>query len=464
VEKVGITDDFFRIGGNSIMAIRIISHINKMLSIQLSVKELFLNTTIKSICVLIQTKTTIKNESSQLLNDQNENLSNEENLCPVLPLQIARYKNYKSGVYSPKNGIIQKELNNVNKEALYRALDTLVSRHESLRILFIDREGEVLQRIFLESKFTSTIDFEDICGQKNKKGKIESIINEANEYLFDFQKERPFKCKLLKYQKNKYLFIFIIDHIIFDAHSLKIIEEELFILYYAYSKGNPNPLEPVKQHLRDYMNLYLQHYKGDKLLYHQSYYNNLFKDFPPKLTIKPINPSAKKTLAKKAYLGQNSTIATKKMEGGVYIFIINKEILDQIQIVTSELKISLFNFMLASYSVFLNKISNQKEFFIDSPMSVRINHDSLKIIGWLMGSLVTRVTVHTDSTFRDLLFSCRNHIVEAVDHIFYQSFVNDLNLEWEQFATQLNLLNDLNTPEGMCIRISYSGSRKWYLN
>jgi hypothetical protein len=90
-------------------------------------------------------------------------------------------------------------------------------------------------------------------------------------------------------------------------------------------------------------------------------------------------------------------------------------------------------------------------------MSTRNSEAYSKIVGWLMGTLVTRVKVNPEVSFRELLLSCRNSIVEGVDHVFYQysykssagDLVNDLGikLEWTRMAVQLNVLDDASTAQ-----------------
>ncbi|WP_407878139.1 non-ribosomal peptide synthetase, partial [Francisella sciaenopsi] len=49
LEKVGITDDFFRVGGNSILAIKLASRISKVLDINVGVVDIFTHKNIKSL-------------------------------------------------------------------------------------------------------------------------------------------------------------------------------------------------------------------------------------------------------------------------------------------------------------------------------------------------------------------------------------------------------------------------------
>jgi len=438
LEHLGIRDYFFTVGGNSINAIQVSHRISKKFGVEFTIKDIFMCPTIASITDLLAVKSSPALPSAgNTFNTHSGTPDIEQNLYYALPLQSFRYLAYKSGNIGRMNTLITKDLHDVDEKALSMTLDTMVSRHESLRAVFLKHGDTVLQKICSADTFRPTLTIADIRGQENKDEKIKTIINELSIYRFDFEKEPSFKCILIKYTEDKSLFIFVIDHIIYDAHSLKLLEKEIFLIYDAYSKGLPNPLEPLNCHLKDFINFYRTHYEGDKLTYHQLYFRNIFKDVPERLKIRSFQANTVSEAHNPVSIGYS--------EGGGYKFVVPKEILHKIHKRSSEMKVSFFNFMLAGYSIFLSKVTFQNDFIIDSPMSTRSNEDHSKIVGWLTGTLVTRIKVNENSNFNDLLNICSNAIIDAVDHIYYQDFINP---EWFHIATQLNVLNDFNTAEG----------------
>jgi amino acid adenylation domain-containing protein len=437
LEQLGIRDDFFRVGGNSINAIQVSHRISKEFGVEFTIKDIFMCPTIASITDLLVVRSSpALISTSDPFNTHSGTPAIEQNLYYTLPLQSFRYLEYKSGNIRRMNTLITKDLHDVDEKALSMTLDTMVSRHESLRAVFLNQGEMVLQKICSADTCTPTLTIEDIRGQKNKDEKIKKIIKESSVYRFNFEKEPSFKCILIKYTEDMSLFIFVIDHIIYDAHSLKLIEKEIFMIYEAYSRGLPNPLAPLNGQLKDFIDFYRKHYEGDKLTYHKSYFQDLFKDAPERLKIRSNDNVAK---------NEHHPVSIEYSEGGGYRFVVPKEILHKIHERSSEMKVSFFKFMLASYSIFLSKVTFQNDFIIDSPMSTRSNEDHSKIIGWLTGTLVTRIKVNENSNFNDLLNICSNAFIDAVDHICYQDFINP---EWFYIATQLNVLNDFNTAEG----------------
>jgi amino acid adenylation domain-containing protein len=446
LEQPGIRDDFFRVGGNSINAIQVSHRISKKFGVEFTIKDIFMCPTIASITDLLVVKS-----SPALISAGNPSNTHsgtpdiEQTLYYTLPLQSFRYLAYRSGNIGRMNTLITKNLHDVDEKALSMTLDTMVSRHESLRAVFLNQGETVLQKICSADTFIPTLTIRDMRGQHDKDEKIEKIINELSVYRFDFEKEPSFKCILIKHTEDKSLFIFVIDHIIYDAHSLKLIEKEIFTIYDAYSKGLPNPFEPLTCQLKDFIDFYRKHYEGDKLTYHKVYFQNLLKDVPERLKIKSNDSVAKNPFKANTGSEAHNPVSIEYSEGGGYRFVVPKEILHKIHKRSAEMKVSFYNFMLASYSIFLSKVTFQNDFIIDSPMSTRSNEDHSKIIGWLTGTLVTRIKVNENSNFNELLNICSNAFIDAVDHIYYQDFINP---EWFHIATQLNVLNDFNTVEG----------------
>ena len=339
-ENIGVNDDFFHIRGNSILLMRVRAQIAKILSVELTIQEMFKSSTIKQICALIQSKKITGASGDRF--KVTVNPSNNENLYEALKFQTWRFLDYKKNDYVPSYLLIEQKLSNIDVSAMSKAVETLVSRHESLRTLFIEKEEEqVFQKICHESKFKSNLLLIDISLEDNKDERIQSITSELRDYLFDFEKEPSFKCRLIKYSTNEYVLLFTIDHMISDGHSRMIIMQELGSLYHAYSNGLDNPLEPLRLQLKDYSEFHRQHYFGEKKAHHEKYFKKLFNKLPPRLSIEP-SQILDRQLGNQHKTKRSKNAVDKKPMGGGYFFLVPKNILDQIESFTSDMKMSFF--------------------------------------------------------------------------------------------------------------------------
>jgi acyl carrier protein len=71
-EKVGITDDFFELGGQSFKAVRIISQITKVFEININITDVLSNPTIEKISSIIRAEKWV--EQSRDNKKENKNI------------------------------------------------------------------------------------------------------------------------------------------------------------------------------------------------------------------------------------------------------------------------------------------------------------------------------------------------------------------------------------------------------
>jgi amino acid adenylation domain-containing protein/non-ribosomal peptide synthase protein (TIGR01720 family) len=363
-----------------------------------------------------------------------------EELYPASHLQLYWYKIYKNGLKHAAHGVITRTLHNVNEEQFKEAMRMLVLRHESLRTTFTEQNGKLFQRISPPKNSKSIVLVEDVTGDSKGAEKIQILMNEMTTYSFDYEKEYPCKCKLIKYEENSYKVIIVIDHIIHDGMATRIVEEELFKIYDACSTGKSSPLAPLKLQFRDYVSYQDEHYSGKKLAFHQAWVKKIFKNLPSRIQFKSMYSSTNVT--ENGSKNLDNQLNSERPNGGRYVFMLSEEILKEIQRVSADMGISTYNFLLASYGIFLNRICVQNDFVIDSPTSGRNNEDFSKIVGCLAATLSLRINVNTDTSFRAFALSCNDLILEAMDHIHFHNDAFNLGVEWSHIATQLNLTSD----------------------
>lgn len=448
-EQVGVNDDFFQIGGNSILLMKVSSLVTKKLSVELSIGELFQNPSVKLIAALVQEKLLTKSQDNEGTAGKDARL----HIYEALKFQTWRFLDYKSNKIFPNNLFLENTFVDVDFDIITNVVDTLVDRHESLRTLFYKRKDKVFQRVYDKNTYRPNVTFEDISQESNVEERLESIKGEMKDYLFDYEKEQSFICKLIKFSEHQFQFIFSVDHIIADAYSKRIIVQELWTIYNAYSNGLENPLPPLELQMIDYTRYHHQHYKGDLLESHETYFTNLFEQLPPKLRIDstkipgpPANNKPKPQLKTRAELmaltkKKGSPVVEGEERG--YYFTIPSHLEDRITELSADWKVSNHSILLASFSLLLDRISDQNEFFIDTPMSTRHNEDFSKIVGWLIGGLISRIKVNNALSFQDLVMHCRQRLVEGLDHIHFSTYSDLLEEEWNDVvSTHLNILGE----------------------
>ncbi|MEQ1966173.1 amino acid adenylation domain-containing protein [Xenorhabdus nematophila] len=251
INQVGIHDNFFALGGHSLLATKITASIKNGLNKSLNMYQLFTNPTIAQIANVIKD---IKRPEI-LISEPRQNAPDGK-----IPLSYGHkllFPLIQKGRLEPCFHVpIALLINGIpDRNALEKSLNTLLERHESLRLKF-HQENE---QIFVKSDNNMTIDLQIVKLQPEgiEKEKILSEIDkfwqEEQKIPFDIYNKPLIRAFLLPISETNTGLLFDIHHIIFDAWSINILLKELAQLYTAYSQGQEPLLPPVAMKYSDYV-------------------------------------------------------------------------------------------------------------------------------------------------------------------------------------------------------------------
>ena len=214
VEKIGIDDNFFALGGHSLKAIQVVSMIHKDLNAELSISELFNKPTIRQVGEYIKnSKVSIYTSIEPVEEKEAYEVSSAQKRLYALNQFAKEEINYNI----PSVMVVEGKL---DKERVEEAFKKLVERHESFRTSFEMIDENIVQRIHKET----VLDIE-YCEIEDKK---EIIDQEIQSFIrpFDLSKAPLLRVKLEKVSDEKHLLMFDMHHIISDGTSMSIIMRE----------------------------------------------------------------------------------------------------------------------------------------------------------------------------------------------------------------------------------------------
>ncbi|MBI6550737.1 non-ribosomal peptide synthetase [Xenorhabdus lircayensis] len=251
INQVGIHDNFFALGGYSLLATKITASVKNILNNSLSMYQLFTNPTVAQIANVIKdTKRPEISISESIQNTPDGKIPLSYGHKLLLPLiQKGRIEQcFHVPVALLINGI-------PDRNALEKSLNTLLERHESLRLKFYQEN----EQIFVKPDNNMTIDLQIVNLQPEGIGKekilseIERFWQEEQKIPFDIYNKPLIRAFLLPISETSTGLLFDIHHIIFDGWSINIFLNELAQLYTAYSQGQEPILPPVAMKYSDYI-------------------------------------------------------------------------------------------------------------------------------------------------------------------------------------------------------------------
>jgi acyl transferase domain-containing protein len=417
VGQIGIDDDFFELGGDSLKTSIIISKIHKDFNAEVPVAEFFKRPTIGSLALFIADHIgkDIYSSIEPVEKKEYYQLSSAQKRLYILN----EIDNQGIGYNLPSIFILEGILNNTKLEDTFR---TLLKRHESLRTSFHMMDDGPVQRVHEEVEF----EIEYYNSGNKQEMNPESILKNFTR-PFDLSQAPLLRVGLIKEKEEKHILMVDMHHIISDGTSMGVLIRES-MLFFGGEK-----LPELRIQYKDFSEWQDSEKVRDSIKQQESYWLKQFEGKIPLLNL-PMDyarPTVKNIEGKRLNfeLGIKETSALKKM--------------------ASDEDATLFMVLLAVYNIFLSKLSGQEDIVIGIPRAGRGHVDLENIIGILINTFALRNYPEDKMTFRAFLKEVRERTIQAFENQDYQfeDLVEKLGIQRNArrtplFEVVLNFLND----------------------
>ena len=415
LERIGLDDNFFDLGGHSLMATRLVARVRAEMGIELPLRMVFDSPTVGKLATQMD-----KTEKPQeALTRQRRTVNLPLSFSQQRLWFIDQLKGTSSEYNAPEAFRLRGQL---DIQALCLAINTIVERHESLRTRFCQVEGEPAQVIQSTLKIDIPVEVLsalDCAGQQAKVA--EALLHEWNE-PFDLTRGPLLRVKLLKLGDHDHVLLRTFHHIVSDAWSLGVFNHELMVLYEAFHEGRANPLEPLPVQYADFAMWQRQILSEDSLGPHLEYWKKQLAGVPEQLALpKDRQRTSRQTYAAELYLAEMSETC-----------------LEHLKQLNQASQTTLYMSLLAAFAFLLHRYTGQEDIVIGSPVANRRETQTERLIGFFVNSLVLRVRVSPEESFRNLLWTVRSTTLESYEH---------QDLPFERLVEELSPRRSLNiTP------------------
>ncbi len=393
-QQIGVNDDFFELGGDSLKVITAISKIHKALNVNISIADFFKSPTIKRLVESIA-------------------VSEPSEFCPIKPVEKKEYyplSSVQKGLYfiqqlKPEN--ISHNLNKVvilkgqlDAEKLSTSFKRLIERHESFRTSFLIAHNELVQRVH------DLVDFE----VEFFAAKPESAAKIVEDFIrpFDLSVVPLLRVGCVELNETEHLLMLDMHHIVSDAISDSILVNDIVAIY------NGAALPELRLQYKDYSEWQNSPSVQEMLKKQESYWLTKFASNIPVLNL-PLDFSRP---------------AVQDFEGETINFMVGKDLNDQINGLLKDTETTLYMFFAAVTNILLARYSGQEDIIIGTEVVGRRHADLENIIGVFVNQLAIRNQPNGSKTFREFLMEVKTTAIEAFENQDYQ---------FEQLVAKLGL-------------------------
>ncbi len=395
IDEINIKDNFFNLGGHSLIASQVINRINDLFKTDLPLGSLFDYPSIEEISEKIEKEDSKNHESISF-----EKIKGDKNL-PVSQDQLRLWILHQFDKNPAYNIPFTYSLKgNINYDLLKKSLNEVFNRHAILRSK-VETVG-LAPALTLNPKdqfLIKKIDFTRIV-KGNLTKTINSFLKDEIRTLFDIANDNLYRAYLIKLSDQESIFHITIHHIIFDGWSWGIFVEELNQIYSQITEGRTSSLPPIEYQYYEYANWQHKYLQEKNFESSVSYWKNRLKNHPEKINF-PFDfkrPNRQNGL------------------GGREFFKISKELTNSLKTLSKKNNITEFTTYLSAFSVLLNRYSGDNDICIGTPTANRPNSILEKIIGFFVNTIVLRLNIDKELTFNDFLNQSKKVVLEALEH------------------------------------------------
>lgn len=297
----------------------------------------------------------------------------------------------------------------LNFEVLKKAVNVFVENNDSfqLRLVLVDN----VMKQFKTDFEPFTVDIVNL----NSEEELHSLEKKMYSTPFDvFNGKCLYDVKLFRYKDNSGGFIFNVHHLIGDSWALGIVAREVVRIYSCLLEGLPTPKNEDFSYI-NYINSEQEYVNSSKFQKDKAYWDNIFETIPEPASI----PST---------ISKNTTNTNFSCEGKRNSFTIPKNIMDKIAEYCKLNNISVFNFFMAVYSLYIGRVSNLNDFVIGTPILNRTNFKEKNTTGMFINIAPLRISIDNAQDFKSYALEIAKNSMSMLRHqkYSYQYILEDL--------------------------------------
>ncbi|WP_157262946.1 non-ribosomal peptide synthetase [Pedobacter steynii] len=275
-------------------------------------------------------------------------------------------------------------------ETIAYALNLIVNRHESLRTIFIEKDGIPHQELLPEDCWKLYLDHDQTANLP--KDYLETFIQAP----FDLSSEHMLRAALCQVKPEEYFLTIVIHHIACDGWSIPLLIQELTEIYTAKTGGRLPLLPELKVQYADYAAWQRQTLTTEKIGAKLTYWETQLKSLSTlKLPEDFPRPAEQSTKGAKLFLKTDKVLT------------------DKLRVLAKEQGVTMNMLLLSVFNVLLYRHTHQTDIAVGTPVANREQRELNTLIGFFVNTIVLRTRLNGEMVFEELLNEVKSLTLQA---------------------------------------------------
>ncbi|QHN32050.1 amino acid adenylation domain-containing protein [Gordonia amarae] len=391
VPRVGVTDSFFDIGGNSLSATRLASRVAAALGVGVAIRDVFAAPSVRELIEQVA--------DNELAPEPVTALAVRPDPIPVSFAQQRMWFINRFDPAAPTYNVpvILRITGPLDVPSVRAAIIDIIERHEVLRTTFPAIDGVPCQRICPAGEFEAR----DVWRVVDSRQAVLDTVATG----FDVAHQWPIRACIWRKDTDVHVLAVIIHHIAGDGESLHPLVTDLVSAYTARAQGRAPEFEPLPVQFADFA-IWQHDVLGPVTDEHSvigrqlSYWRRQLDGLPDVLELPTTRPRP----------------PVASMSGGRVEFVIPAGIGDRITAVARGHGVTPFMVVHAAFAVLMARLSATTDIAVSTPIAGRGQRSLDPLVGMFVNTLVLRTEIRPATRFAELLEQVRHADLEAFAH------------------------------------------------
>ncbi|SDZ05297.1 amino acid adenylation domain-containing protein, partial [Pseudomonas salomonii] len=390
VERVGLTDHFFEMGGHSLLAMQVVSRLRHTLGREVPLKLVFEQPRLEGFAGALHALESGLGEQAPALVSVGRD--------QPLPLSYAQERQWflwqlapDSAAYHIPSALRLK--GRLDTAALQRSFDELVARHESLRTCVEQQADGARQVIRVQVALpVRCVDVQEADLQAQVEAEIAQPFNLQNGPLL--------RVTLMRVAQDDHVLVLVQHHIVSDGWSMQVMIDELVQLYAAFSQGQAAQLPLMPIQYADFAVWQRTWMEAGEQARQLDYWRDVLGGEQPVLEL----PFDHQRPAQQSHRGARLDVP------------LPAELAQGLKALAQAQGVTMFMLLLASFQTLLHRYSGQHDIRVGVPIANRNRVETERLIGFFVNTQVLKADIDGHMTVAELLAQVKQRALQAQAH------------------------------------------------
>lgn len=400
VEKVGLQDNFFELGGHSLLATQVLSRVRADFGVEAPLRRFFESPTVANLSAIVDefaSPAAKANMSTAPLRvaprDEPLPMSYGQETLWFLDQLVPGNSTYNVPAVVRISGPL-------DLEALRRAFETIVHRHESLRSMFsLESDRRIVTIREPEPLELTVVDLRDLLPAERDRRAAELTESESRK-PFNLATGPLLRLSVLLLAEHDQTVLMTVHHIAYDGWSTGVLVREFAALYRGFVQHDPATLPPLAIQYPDFAYWQRQWLQSGLLNDQLNYWKKQLQGVPPLLALPTDRPRPH----------------VWSFRGKQHPLHFPPSLVADLKALSRRESCTFFMTLLAAFQTLLHRYSGMDDICVGSPIANRNRVEVENLVGFVVNTLVLRGNLTGNPTFSELLKRTRETAFGAYAH------------------------------------------------